>query len=78
MHTDLTPLWQDFEFMEHQRVGVRWMLEKEAEGTGGLLCDDMGLGKTIQLAGLIKNQPRSSKQSTLVIAPVAEEEADTV
>jgi hypothetical protein len=31
----------------------------------------MGLGKTIQLAGLIKNQPRSSKQSTLVIAPVA-------
>jgi SNF2 family DNA or RNA helicase len=71
MHTDLTPLWQDFEFMEHQRVGVRWMLEKEAEGTGGLLCDDMGLGKTIQLAGLIKNQPRSSKQSTLVIAPVA-------
>lgn len=71
MHTDLTPLWQDFEFMEHQRVGVRWMLEKEAEGTGGLLCDDMGLGKTIQLAGLIKNQPRSFKQSTLVIAPVA-------
>jgi len=71
MHTDLTPLWQDFEFMEHQRVGVRWMLDKEAEGTGGLLCDDMGLGKTIQLAGLIKNQPRSSKQSTLVIAPVA-------
>jgi SNF2 family DNA or RNA helicase len=71
MHTDLTPLWQDFEFMEHQRVGVRWMLNKEAEGTGGLLCDDMGLGKTIQLAGLIKNQPRSSKQSTLVIAPVA-------
>jgi SNF2 family DNA or RNA helicase len=57
--------------MEHQRVGVRWMLDKEAEGTGGLLCDDMGLGKTIQLAGLIKNQPRSSKQSTLVIAPVA-------
>jgi len=71
MHTDLTPLWQDFEFMEHQRVGVRWMLKKEAEGTGGLLCDDMGLGKTIQLAGLIKNQSRSSKQSTLVIAPVA-------
>ena len=71
MHTDLTPLWQDFEFMEHQRVGVRWMLDKEAEGTGGLLCDDMGLGKTIQLAGLIKNQSRSSKQSTLVIAPVA-------
>ena len=69
MHTELVPLWPEFEFMEHQRIGVRWMLNKEREGSGGLLCDDMGLGKTIQLAGLIKNQ--KVKQSTLVIAPVA-------
>jgi len=67
----LTGLWPDFEYMEHQRVGVTWMLKKESEGSGGLLCDDMGLGKTIQLAGLIKNQPRGPKQSTLIIAPVA-------
>jgi len=69
MFPKLIPLWSDFEFMEHQRIGVRWMLEKERKGTGGLLCDDMGLGKTIQLAGLIKNQ--IVKQSTLIIAPVA-------
>lgn len=71
MHSELVPLWPDFQFMEHQRIGVRWMLDKEREGTGGLLCDDMGLGKTIQLAGLIKNQPRTVKQSTLIVAPVA-------
>jgi SNF2 family DNA or RNA helicase len=71
MLSELTPLWSDFQFMEHQRIGVRWMLDKEREGTGGLLCDDMGLGKTIQLAGLIKNQPQSPQQKTLVVAPVA-------
>ena len=71
MLTDLVPLWSDFQFMEHQRIGVRWMLEKESAGTGGLLCDDMGLGKTIQVAGLIKNQPRLQRQTTLIVAPVA-------
>lgn len=69
MHSELIPLWPAFEFMEHQRIGVRWMLDKEREGTGGLLCDDMGLGKTIQVAGLIKNQ--NVKQSSLIVAPVA-------
>jgi SNF2 family DNA or RNA helicase len=63
------PLWTDFKYMQHQSVGIRWMLQKEAKGTGGLLCDDMGLGKTIQLAALIKNQ--MAKQSTLIVAPVA-------
>ena len=71
MLTDLIPLWSDFQFMEHQRIGVRWMLEKESNGTGGLLCDDMGLGKTIQVVGLIKNQPRNVRQTTLIVAPVA-------
>jgi SNF2 family DNA or RNA helicase len=68
---ELAGLWSDFKFLEHQRVGVNWMLEKESQGTGGLMCDDMGLGKTIQLAGLLKNQPRKIRQSTLIVAPVA-------
>jgi SNF2 family DNA or RNA helicase len=68
MLTDLIPLWAEFQYMEHQRIGVRWMLEKESKGTGGLLCDDMGLGKTIQMTGLIKNQPM---KKTLIVAPVA-------
>ena len=69
----LKGLWPDFDYMEHQQIGIRWMLEKEAAGTGALLCDDMGLGKTIQIAGLIKNQPHEvrQKQETLIIAPVA-------
>lgn len=69
----LKGLWPGFEYMDHQQIGVRWMLEKEAAGTGALLCDDMGLGKTIQIAGLIKNQPDEvrQKQATLIIAPVA-------
>ena len=65
----LTGLWPEFEYMEHQEVGIRWMLKKESEGTGGLLCDEMGLGKTIQMVGLIKNTKGSS--TTLLITPVA-------
>ena len=65
----LKGLWPGFTFMEHQEIGVAWMLEKEREGTGGLLCDDMGLGKTIQMAGLIKNT--KGRSTTLLITPVA-------
>jgi len=67
----LIALWPGFNYMEHQQVGVRWMLEKEHAGSGGLLCDDMGLGKTIQMVGLIKNQPKEKRQNTLLITPVA-------
>lgn len=56
-------------YMEHQEIGVSWMLEKEREGSGGLLCDDMGLGKTIQMVGLIKNTKQ--RTTTLLITPVA-------
>jgi len=68
---DLIGLWPGFNYMEHQEVGVRWMLEKEEAGTGGLLCDEMGLGKTIQMVGLIKNRPKTQRETTLLIAPVA-------
>jgi SNF2 family DNA or RNA helicase len=67
----LAPLWNEFRYMEHQEVGVNWMLEKESAGSGGLLCDEMGLGKTIQMVGLIKNQVKTRRQATLLIAPVA-------
>ena len=50
---------------------MNWMLEKEGAGSGGLLCDEMGLGKTIQMVGLIKNQVKTRRQATLLIAPVA-------
>jgi SNF2 family DNA or RNA helicase len=67
----LKPLWPEFTYKAHQIIGVKWMLQREKEGTGGLLCDDMGLGKTIQMAGLIKNGHAKIGDSTLLIAPVA-------
>lgn len=70
MEQALIPLWDTFHYKEHQVVGVKWMLEREAddEVSGGILADEMGLGKTIQFLGLIKN---SKKSHTILIAPVA-------
>ena len=63
------PLWKDFEYQSHQEIGIRWMMEREANfSKGGILCDEMGLGKTIQMLGLIKESKRSA---TLMIAPLA-------
>ena len=71
MTKQLKNLWRDFEYKPHQVIGVEWMLEKEAEGSGGLLCDDMGLGKTIQMAGLLKSGWKRVGEESLLIAPVA-------
>ena len=82
MTSTLIPLWKDFSYFEHQEKGIRWMLEKEKEGTevptrdgkgevlvrGGFQCDDMGLGKTIQIAATMINH---AKKQTLLIAPLA-------
>lgn len=66
----LVPLWENFEYKEHQLSGVDWMLAQEDDSflRGGFLCDEMGLGKTIEVLGLIKN---SSAQRTLMVAPLA-------
>jgi len=82
MTSTLIPLWTGFSYFEHQEKGIRWMLEKEKEGTevstrdgkgevlvrGGFQCDDMGLGKTIQIAAAMVNH---AKKQTLLIAPLA-------
>ncbi|CAG8523822.1 7110_t:CDS:10 [Acaulospora morrowiae] len=61
--------------MDHQIVGVSWMVdcEKKDNGTrGGILADDMGLGKTIQtIATLVVNRSKSNIKSTLIVAPTA-------
>jgi len=78
----LRSLWNGFTYFEHQHIGIRWMLDKEINGTtvynrdksvkttvrGGLQCDDMGLGKTIQIVSTILN---NKKQKTLIVAPLA-------
>ena len=49
----------------HQVAGIKWMMNLEAAGSGGLLADDPGLGKTYQALSLLVN----SKGSTLVVVP---------
>lgn len=64
---------EGIEYLNHQEIGVRWMLEREAVGApvcrGGILADDMGLGKTFQTIGLLKNTPFDLR--TLLICPPA-------
>ena len=73
----LKGLWRDFSYFPHQLDGIRWMLERERDGTsvgegktvrGGFQCDDMGLGKTIQVAAVIVNHVQPH---TLLFAPLA-------
>ena len=80
MH-NIVPLWPTFTYFPHQIVGIRWMLDKERNGTavldreggyktvyGGFQCDDMGLGKTVQIVSTMINHPLVK---TLLIAPLA-------
>lgn len=55
-------------FKPYQEEGVKWLLEKEKQKKGGLLCDEMGLGKTIQMISLILGSPL---KKTLVILPAS-------
>jgi len=69
-------LWPGFKYLEHQIIGVQWMLDKERIGTafadtrifGGFQCDDMGLGKTIQILGTMRN---NLQKNTLILCPLA-------
>ena len=38
---------------QHQRTGVKWMLDLYTQGKGGLLADEMGLGKTLQVISYV-------------------------
>ncbi|RHZ75362.1 hypothetical protein Glove_216g60 [Diversispora epigaea] len=65
--------------MDHQVLGVSWMVESENKDNkvkGGILADDMGLGKTVQtIATMVLNRPQQIKsnkvKSTLIVAPTA-------
>jgi len=52
----------------YQYRGVRWLINQERQGLGGLFADEMGLGKTLTLIGAMVENFRSH---TLIITPVA-------
>ncbi len=54
--------------LPHQQQCLTWMVEREGQGTGGLICDDPGLGKTYQALSLILTDP-NPKHSHLIIVP---------
>lgn len=69
-----TPIQMRCELMEHQRVGLTWLLKQEkSDKKGALLADTMGLGKTIQALALILAHPSNvdSRKTTLIVAPLA-------
>ena len=64
----LKATWPSAKYATHQEVGIRWMLEQESSGQGGILGDEMGLGKTIQALALIVN---GKPDNTLIVVPLA-------
>jgi len=74
MSQSLLPPRPDITYLEHQKDGVSWMLQREDVGAplcrGGILADDMGLGKTFQCIGLLKNSP-FKEWRTLIVCPPA-------
>ena len=69
-----TPDAMKYPLMEHQKLGLAWMMKmEEGSNKGGILADDMGLGKTIQALALMVNR-RSldpNRKTNLIVAPVA-------
>ena len=61
---------------EHQREGIRWLIDVDGRGVGGIVGDEMGLGKTATTAaflGALYDQPsrrrRGRKKCILILAP---------
>ncbi|KAF8153937.1 SNF2 family DNA-dependent ATPase [Crassisporium funariophilum] len=74
VQNDLLP-GLEVRLLNHQVIGVAWMLEKErGPDRGGILADDMGLGKTVQMiATMAMNMAglEDECRTTLIIVPAA-------
>ena len=69
-----TPDAMKYPLMEHQKLGLAWMMKmEEGSNKGGILADDMGLGKTIQALALMvhRRSPDPNRKTNLIVGPVA-------
>lgn len=57
-----------YNLYDHQKKGVRWLLNNERKFNGGLLADEMGLGKTIQIISMMIANPLSLN---LIVCPAS-------
>ena len=48
----LQPEGMAVDLLPFQKEGVAWMVQREAEYTGGVMADHLGMGKTVQMIGL--------------------------
>lgn len=58
----------DYNLYDHQKIGIRWLLNTDRKYNGGLLADEMGLGKTIQIISMMIANPLSLN---LIVCPAS-------
>ncbi|EKF28002.1 DNA excision repair protein, putative,SNF2 family helicase-like protein, putative, partial [Trypanosoma cruzi marinkellei] len=58
--------------LEHQRDGIKWMLQLHTQRKGGILGDEMGLGKTIQVASMLNalHHSQQLRDPCLIVSPL--------
>ena len=72
-NTDLSKINQElgrggFSLYNHQKKGIKWLLNIEKKYGGGLLADEMGLGKTLQIISMMIANP---KPLNLLVCPAS-------
>jgi SNF2 family DNA or RNA helicase len=54
----------------YQYDGVKWLLQNELQGCGGIVADEMGLGKTIMMVGLCLANFIPNRKILIVLPPL--------
>ena len=72
-NTDLSTIKEElgrggFSLYDHQKKGIKWLLNIEKKYGGGLLADEMGLGKTLQIISMMIANP---KPLNLIVCPAS-------
>lgn len=72
-NTDLSTINKElgrggFSLYDHQKKGIKWLLNIEKKYGGGLLADEMGVGKTLQIISMMIANP---KPLNLLVCPAS-------